>query len=124
MLRQTIAIVILSLAIAPTFCFGANDAISMLQRGIAEYEKGNIGESIANFKQASALFEASERTIDHVETLVALAGVYQSAGMVILSEKAYKQALKLNEGLENKRLLSEILNGLGSLWILLSLIHI
>ncbi|SVD38948.1 uncharacterized protein METZ01_LOCUS391802, partial [marine metagenome] len=38
--------------------------------------------------------------------------------MVILAEKAYKEALKLNEGLENKRLLSETLNGLGSLWIL------
>ena len=118
MLRQTIAIVILSIAIVPPLCFGANDAVSMLERGVAEYEKGNIGESIANFKQASALFEASQRKTDHVETLVALAGVYQSAGMVILAEKAYKEALKLNEGLENKRLLSETLNGLGSLWIL------
>ena len=47
MTRKTIAIVILSIVIVPTLCFGANDAVSMLERGVAEYEKGNIGETLS-----------------------------------------------------------------------------
>ena len=115
---RALSVVLLCSVLAADLIASENpDYLNLMQRGRAEYRKGNIAGSEASFVAALKTLQRSDE-VERAATLAELGDVYVNEDQLSNAERAYLESLAISRRRPGEKNIALILRNLGSLYSL------